>query len=182
MSKDILFIDSQTIKDKVGQFHQNVSDDLINAEIKVAQDMYIQPALGSELYEKIGQGIEGDNLEPDYEKLLDTYITDPLIWYVLSSLPYTLSFQFYNKGLIRKESDNTVVPDMQDLVDISNLNKTRAEYYRDRLISYVKANKNKYPEYSALSTDCNDIQPINNSWETDVYLPDYERYCECKKE
>ena len=104
MSRNILFISVQTIKDRTG-LHNNVDDKLINPEILTAQDMFILPALGSALYDRLQDGIMNQDLTNDESALIDTYITPCLVYYVISELPMGLSYQFYNKGLIRKSGE-----------------------------------------------------------------------------
>ena len=98
MSLNILYISVQGIKDRTG-LHANVDEKLILPEIKTAQDMYILPALGSTLYNKLQSAINTSTLNADETILLNNYIADCLIYYVMSELPMGLSYQFYNKGL-----------------------------------------------------------------------------------
>lgn len=178
MSLNILFISADTIKERSG-LHYNVDEKLIKPEIKTSQDMYILPALGSALYNRLQSGIECNNLTCDEKTLLDDYIADTLVNYVLSELPQGLSFQFYNKGLIRKSSDNTDVPSMQDLIDIANRYKARAEFYKQRLIKYLKQNQVLYPLYLNFGSGIDAIHPDNDAYRASIWLGD--DYC-CKGE
>jgi hypothetical protein len=63
---------------------------------------------------------------------------DTLVYYVLSELSVELNYQFYTKGVVQKTGENTNQPSMQDLLDISARYKTRAEFYKERLINYLK--------------------------------------------
>ncbi len=178
MSLNILFISSDTIKERSG-LHYNVDEKLIKPEIKTSQDMYILPALGSALYNRIQDGISCNNLTCDEKTLLDDYVADTLVNYVLSELPQGLSFQFYNKGLVRKSSDNTDMPSMQDLIDIANRYRARAEFYKQRLIKYLKQNQTLYPLYLNFGAGIDAIQPDNDAYRASIWLGD--DYC-CKGE
>lgn len=178
MSLNILFISSDTIKERSG-LHYNVDEKLIKPEIKTSQDMYILPALGSALYNRLQDGINCNNLTCDEKTLLDDYIADTLVNYVLSELPQGLSFQFYNKGLIRKSSENTDVPSMQDLIDIANRYRARAEFYKQRLIKYLKQNQTLYPLYLNFGSGIDAIHPDNDAYRASIWLGD--DYC-CKGE
>ncbi len=118
--KNILFIGATAIKERTS-VHSNIDDKLIMPEIKTCQDMYILPALGTALYVKLQTGIENATLSNVETALLNDYVTDALVYYVLSELPVGLSFQFYNKGLVRKTSDNSDQPNMQDFTIRQNL-------------------------------------------------------------
>lgn len=178
MSLNILFISADTIKERSG-LHYNVDEKLIKPEIKTSQDMYILPALGSALYNRLQDGISCNNLTCDEKTLLDDYVADTLVNYVLSELPQGLSFQFYNKGLIRKSSDNTDMPSMQDLIDIANRYRSRAEFYKQRLIKYLKQNQTLYPLYLNFGSGIDAIKPDNDAYRASIWLGD--DYC-CKGE
>lgn len=171
MSANILFISVDSIKELSG-LHNNVDEKLIKPEIKTAQDMFIHPALGSALYLRLQDGLECGNLTCDEETLLSAYISDTLINYVLSELPQGLSYQFYNKGLVRKSSDNTELPSMQDLIDISNRYRSRAEFYKQRLIKYLKENQNLYPQYLNFGNGIDAIKPDNDAYRASIWLGD----------
>jgi hypothetical protein len=176
MSANILFISVETIKDRSG-LHNNVDEKLILPEIKTCQDMYVLPALGTSLYERLQDGVNCGNLNCDEKALLDNYIVDCLINYVLSELPQGLSYQFYNKGLVRKSSDNTELPSMQDMIDIANRYKARAEFYKQRLIKYLKQNQTLYPEYLNYGAGYDAIKPETDGYTASIWLDD--AYC-CK--
>lgn len=85
MSRNILFISVDTIKERTG-LHFNTDEKLVNPEILTAQDMYILPALGTALYERLQDGIQNNNLTATESNLLDIYIAPTLVYYVMSEL------------------------------------------------------------------------------------------------
>lgn len=178
MSRNTLFISVKTIKERTG-LHANVDEKLILPEILTAQDMYILPALGTGLYNRLQDGIDAGNLTADESDLLDTYITNCLVYYVMSELPMGLSYQFYNKGVVRKSSDNTDLPSAQDMVDVANRYRSRAEFYGQRLVKYLKqvATTVKFPLYNSPGIGVDIIKPERDSYTTTIWLGD--DYC-CK--
>jgi hypothetical protein len=178
MSLNVLFISVDTIKDRTG-LHNNVDDKLVKPEIKTAQDMYILPALGSALYNRLQAGITANNLTSDEISLLDNYVVDTLVNYVLSELPQGMSYQFYNKGLLRKQGDNSEYPSMQDMIDVANRYRARAEFYKQRLIKYLKQNNVLYPLYLNFGSGIDAIKPENDGYTASIFLGD--NYC-CKGE
>ena len=111
MSKNVLLISEDILKDRT-TLHGNVDPKLLFPEIKAAQDMYIHPILGTALYNKIISEVEAGTITGDYKTLLDDYIIDCILYYTLSSLPEALSYQMWNKGVVRKQGDNTELPSM----------------------------------------------------------------------
>lgn len=89
MSLNILLVSDTMIKERT-VIHGNIDPKLIYPDIKVAQDMYIQPLLGSALYNKIQTLINtntiSDGANVNYKTLLDNYIVDALIYYTRANL------------------------------------------------------------------------------------------------
>lgn len=172
MSKKVLFITPQTIKERTG-LHANVDEKLVNPEILTAQDMYILPILGTGLYLRLQTAIEENTLTDKEADLIDTYITPALVYYVLSELPLGISFQFYNKGLIRKTGADQTEPNMADIVDVSNRYKARAEFYRNRLMLYVKETASKgvhFQEYINPGSGVDVVVPTDKAYTMSVHL------------
>jgi len=172
--KNICFINVNTIKER-SALHTNVDDKLIISEIRDAQNMFVMPLLGSNLFLRLQEGIDSDDLTADEINLLDNFITDALVYYTLSQLPSGLSYQFYNKGMIRKSSDNTDVPSASELVDMSERFMTRAEFYGKRLVGELKQHAGeKYPLYLNPGTGLDTIHPDREPYKSSIYLGDYE--------
>lgn len=177
MSQDILLISDTMIKDRTS-VHGNIDPKLIYPNIKVAQDMYIHPILGSALYNKL-QTIVSDGtisssapLAP-YKLLVDRYIVDALIYYTLAELPVSLSYQFWNKGVLRKQGESTDLPSMSELFDIGNKYKNWAEFYSNRLRLYLKQNAaTLFSEYNNPGSGIDDINPTHKSFTMPVFLGD----------
>lgn len=175
MSKNVLLISDEILKDRTA-VHGNIDPKLLYPEIKVAQDMFIHPILGTALYNKIITDINASGTTTgDYKTLLDDYIIDPLMYYVLSGLPAGISYQFWNKGVIRKQGDSTELPTMSELIDISNHYRQRAEWYGERLTKYLKQNANDdfLPEYLQPGDGIDTIIPENSAFTMPIYLGGY---------
>jgi hypothetical protein len=171
MSLNILFISVDTIKDRSG-LHLNVDEKLVKGEIKAVQDMYILPALGSALYDRLQAGITANNLTQLEITLLNDYIVDTLVNFTLAELPQGLSFQFYNKGLLRKGGENFENPSMQDMIDIANRYRARAEFYKQRLIKYLRQNIVDFPLYSNYGSGIDAIKPERDAYNSTIWLGD----------
>jgi len=171
MSKNILFISVQSIKDRTG-LHANVDEKLVFPEIKTAQDMYILPALGTALYNRLETGVDSNNLTANELTLINDYLVDCLVYYVMAELPMGLSYQFYNKGLLRKSGDNTENPSMQDMIDVANRYRARAEFYKERMIKYLRQNQQLYFEYLNFGSGIDTIRPEHNGYSASIWLGD----------
>jgi hypothetical protein len=150
-----------------------VDEKLVNPEIMTAQDMFIHPALGTGLYTRLQDGIEDNNLTAQEQDLLDTYITPALVYYTLAELPMGMSFQFYNKGVIRKTGTDQVEPNVQELIEVANRYRARAEFYANRMMLFVKetASKGQYfQQYINPGTGVDIIHPERQVYASTVYL------------
>ncbi len=99
MSKNVLLISDDILKDRTA-IHGNIDSKMLYPEVKVAQDMYIHPILGTALYDKIIDDVDAGTIAGDYKTLLDDYIIDCLLYYTLAGLPEALSYQFWNIGVV----------------------------------------------------------------------------------
>lgn len=170
MSKNILIILPSVLKER-SAIHDNIDDKLIYPEIKAAQDMYIMPLLGSTLFNKILVDIGAGTLTGNYKTLVDDYVIDTLCNYVLSELPEGLNYQFWNKGVATKTTDNSQAPSMSDMYASMSRYKNRAEYYSKRCRMYLLKNATAlFPEYSQYVSGIDVIPPENTSFESPIYL------------
>lgn len=174
MSLNVLLISPQMIKDRTA-IHGNLDDELIRPEIKVAQDMYILPILGTALMDKIQGDIDTTGTTTShYKTLLDRYIIDTLVWYTVFRLYFSTSYQIWNKGVVRKQGEDTVLPSSGELDGLRNEAKHTAEYYANRLRLYLKqtATASILPEYINPGTGIDTVHPEHNSFTMPIYLGD----------
>ena len=95
MSNKALFVDIDDVK-RHTVLSGNIDDDKLVQFIEIAQDIRIQDYLGSDLYERLQEGILNNNLNTNEKMLLDTYITPMLIhWGASEAIPF-LSYKFSN--------------------------------------------------------------------------------------
>lgn len=178
MSKNILLISDTMIKDRTA-IHGNIDPKLIYPDIKYAQDVYIAPLLGTALYNKLLSSVSDGTISTDanlvhYKELIDDYLVDALIYYTLAELPETLSYQFWNKGIVRKQGENTELPSMAELVSIGMKYKSRAEHYGQRMRLWIVQNAGSpngwFPEYLNPGSTIDTITPEQRAFTMPVYL------------
>lgn len=154
--------------------HNNTDDKLVNPEILASQDMFILPALGTALYNRLQDGIADNNLTTLEQEILDTYITPTLVYYVLAELPMGLSYQFYNKGLIRKSGDGQENPSSSEMIEVADRYRSRAEFYKQRLVKFLreKAVKGLLPLYLNPGNTIDTMIPEFQAYTTSIWLGD----------
>jgi len=174
MSKNILFITEQLFKERTGASNA-IDGKQLFPMIKVAGDIYIQPALGSKLYKRLEDGIAADNLTANEKTLIDDYITDALVWYTMSLLPITMGYQLFSKGFLQKTSEESNTPSRGDLELLEQKYQSMAEFYKTRLIKYLQQNYVLYFEYYNTGWGWDTIFPEEKAYNCPIYLgQDYE--------
>lgn len=175
MSSNTLLMTVQQLKDRTG-LHSNVDEKMIVPDIKYCQDAFILPLLGTALMDKLQSDIKADTISGNYKTLLNNYLLDALMYYVLSESPNTLTYQLYNKGLVRKSSENTINPDPQEIINEVNRYKKKADFYGQKMADYLLQNHTLFPEYDRPGNGIDTILPEANAYETTFFMGDD---CKC---
>ena len=152
--------------------HDNVDEKFIYPEIKAAQDLHIRPLLGSILFDKMLADIAANTLSGYYLQLMDEYLMDAICNYVMSELPEGLNYQFWNKGVASKTTDNSTQPSMSELYSIVLKYKKRAEHYAQSARLWLLQNAPQHlPEYYAPG-GIDKVTPASTVYTCPIYLGD----------
>ena len=136
----------------------NVDTDKFIQFVKIAQEIHIQHYLGTDLYNKIASLINLDTINGTiYETLLKDYVQPMLIHYAMVDyLPFA-AYQIKNGGIFKHVSENAETVSKNEVDYLVEKERTMAEYYTRRFISYMDFNQTSYPEYTSNTND--DIYP-----------------------
>ena len=119
--------------------------------IKIAQDLHIEPAIGTDLLTKIQTDLEGGNLVAPYTTLLD-YIKNVLIHYAMVQYLPSAPFIIGNQGIYKKIAENASEIQESELHLMIENERSMAQSYMLRLEKYLCANSTLFPE---LNTNTN---------------------------
>lgn len=169
MSANVLLLSTATFKSRTG-VSEAIDDAKLTPNIKKAQDMYIQTALGTPLFLRLQSGKEANNLNANETLLLDNYITDAMVWYTMSMLPMALGYQLFSKGVLQHSSEDGQAPSRADLELISDNYKSEAEFYKQRLIDYLRENYSLYNEYWNFTAGLDTIFPELKAYTCPIWL------------
>lgn len=126
----------------------NVDTDKFIQFIKIAQDIYIQQYLGTQLFNKIKTNIENNTLASPYLELLETYIKPMLIhWAMVEYLPFA-AYTIANKGMYKHNSENATNVEKSEVDYLVEKERSIAQHYTQRFIDYIGSYNNLYPEYN----------------------------------
>jgi len=141
----------------------NVDSALVKNGIREAQDIKLQPIIGTLLYEKltslVDAGTIGDAANSDYKTLLDDYIQNMLIyaayWYILDSI-YIRS---RNNGLLIPDGGESSVAADRSMYNVKRQSiQNKMEFYSNLLTDYIIEEQTLFPELNA-SNKLYDLNP-----------------------
>lgn len=157
---EALFITRNDIV-KFTALNGNVDTDKFIQFIKIAQDIHIQNYLGSKLFEKLQADIIAGTLTGNYESLVETYVKPMLIhWAMVEYLPFA-AYTIANKGVYKHSSENSENVDKNEVDYLLEKERSIAQHYTERFISYMSFNNDIFPEYRANVN--NDMYPDSNN-------------------
>lgn len=155
-----LFISTDDLV-KFTSLNGNIDADNFIQWVKVAQDIHIQNYLGTDLFNKINDGIVNGNLASPYTTLLNTYIKPMVIhWAMVVYLPQA-PYTFNEKGVFKHSSENATVVDLDEIDRLVSNATDIAQHYTRRFIDYICNNSSLYPEYNSNSNG--DVYPEKES-------------------
>lgn len=169
MSLNVLFITETLVKSRTA-ISEAIDGKQILPVIKLAQDKYILPALGSGLYNRLQEGIDIGNLSQDEKNLLDNYITDSLLWFTIGEMVISTSFQFFSKGVMQKGAEESNNPSKGQLELLERKYMSNGEFYKQRLIDYLRENSTMFAEYLQYGAGFDAIAPQIQAYTSPIYL------------
>ena len=161
----VLFISEAKLKDSTA-INLNLSTDLLLPYVLQAQKLYVEPKLGTTLYQKleslITAGTIGNVGNEAYKTLVDDYIGDMLPnWAFYHAIPF-LRFKIENGNIYSKTSETGNALSTEEAQHLREEVRNTAEYYTERLIDYVTNNTSSFPEYNTNSGA--DVNPDQNAY------------------
>jgi len=161
----VLFISESKLKDSTA-INLNVDPQILLPYVLQAQRIYIEPKLGTTLYEKleslITAGTIGNVGNEAYKTLVDEYIGDCLpSWAFHMCIPY-LRFKTENGNIYSKTSETGTALTTEEAQHLREEVRNNAEYFTERMIKYITNNTSSFPEYSTNSGA--DISPDRNAY------------------
>jgi len=162
--QEILLINEELLK-KYTPLTDAVDPNLIRPCIYVAQDMYLQNFLGTNLTNKLKDDVANGTLENQYETLLNDYVIKLLIWWVMVELYPSLLYKHDNGNLVSRQSEDTTPVTKGEMESLKEKARENARFYTKRMVDYLRFNTNLFPEYTN-NTDNNifpDMNPYGKS-------------------
>ena len=119
----------------------NVDTELIHPQIIKAQNLNIERALGTNLFNVL-----------------------------MAEVSAGFNYKVTNKAVVKKSSDNSEASNLNEVNYLRQDVRDDAEYYTDRLVKFLCANEVTYPEYINGNINDDDIVPSKKSFFGSIYL------------
>ena len=155
----------------------SVDQKLIRSSVQRAQRIHLMPYLNKCLYDKIieltkeyvadpatGLGLPANAA---YKKLVDEYILDALLYWVLVELYPQLVSKVDNSNIIKHVPTDSETLSIQEMEVLVHKERERALNFTNRMIKYLCDNPSLFPEY----TNCSECQnKTNDPYEEDEFI------------
>ena len=163
MNAQVLFIDSDYIK-AYSQVGGNVDEKYFLSAILTAQDKYIQPILGTNLFKDIQANIDDlSAANTNYPTLVNDYIRMcTMRWSLVELYPY-LSNKLLNSSISQVSGDNATPISKDEVDSLISLERNNAQFYAERMIDYLQANTSLYPKYNSIASS-DQMQPMYSAY------------------
>ena len=167
----VLFISEERLKDST-TIGLNVDTSLLSPFLVQSQKLHIETKLGTNLTDKLKDlivaGTVNDVGNEAYATLLNDYIAEVLPSYCLWMAVPFLRYKIENGNIYSKTSETGNALSTEEAQQLRNEVLNTAEYYMERLISYIRNNTASFPEYS--TNTGSDVNPDRNSYYSNMNL------------
>lgn len=131
--------------------NKNVDIDVIRAEINIAQDIQLQPLLGSKFYFHLLDQITvtGNTFNADELELVNEYISPYLIQVAYHDMIPHLHYRTMNRGIVEGNMESATGVDIETMKYLRSIQLQRSDFYKMRLQDYLITGRgqNKFPDY-----------------------------------
>tara|TARA_R100000329_G_scaffold114636_1_gene94152 strand:+ start:27665 stop:28186 length:522 start_codon:yes stop_codon:yes gene_type:complete len=171
---DVLFCSKDDIVRKSTMLDGNIDSDKIIPALHLAQTQYLREIIGTDLYNKFSSDItalinSGTTFPADYKNLLDDFVKPILIHLTIHEFLKTASVTVSNKGVFKHTSENAGDVSSEELKDLIQVERDRAQSYTQRFLDHMAFNAaSKFPEWFSNSNE--DVSPLHESYTIDWVL------------
>lgn len=169
---NIYLISEDTIKSE-SYINDNLDSSLLLPSIQSAQDMHLQPLIGTNLYKKLMDLVDKDEITQEsnqhYKYLLDKYIRPFLLYAVQMDIQIPLAFKMRNAGIVQSNNEYVNNSYLTDVQSLKTYYEQKMNFYGIRISDWLQANSNYIPEYNTRK-DCSEMPSDSNAYNSGILL------------
>lgn len=124
--------------------------------IRISQEIHVRSLVGNDLYNRLVQGTEDNDLTANEQTLLDKIRPTLAYDMVARNIPF-IATQIRAAGVIKVANANIESADQRAVDSLENRAQSYADYYAQRVIKYLCENRSLFPLYQS------DTDPKANS-------------------
>lgn len=162
MARKVSFLISEELIRQLSPISGDLDFDYMIPHLLTAQDKWIQPKLGTKLYEELMTEVEASTVTVANALLLDDYIAKPLVHFAMYESFEFLAVKMVNSGIVQRVVDDGTPISLTDAQNLAKKSRNNAEWYLQRLIDFLCANNADYPAFKL--ADPGDIKPETTNW------------------
>lgn len=119
----------------------------------IAEKLWIEPIIGTPLYEELLDEVEQDNVTPENATLLLNIYPLEAFAIVYEALPF-VGYHLSQVGITKGKSDNSESVSINDVNYISTQIRNQCETMKSLLKKFLDEHSDSYPLYYTDDTDC----------------------------
>jgi hypothetical protein len=176
MPNIILFVDSEYVRQNSFML-ESVDDKFLEESMFNAQKLYVEPLIGTRLYNSLGTKILDGTITSagnvSYQTLLDSYIVPALVKMCVYETLLPLTYKITPKGIIRQSSENTEIPSLEEVQFVMGQARDRGEKFLEMLRRYILDSdvRTGLPELNQSVNGLTELPSIpTNQYQTGVFL------------
>ena len=127
---------------------RNIKQERLFPHIIDAQIRIVAPAICQSVYEEVLEQFESHTLTPENQSLLKDYIVPLEVFASYVNYLSAAGKVSTATGMVKIIGDNKEQVTREELKDLIEDNKNKRLYYENRVVNYLKCNKETYPLYS----------------------------------
>lgn len=144
--ENVLIISENKLK-AFTALQQNVRSEDIAPYIIQAQDIYLQPVLGTRFFKRLKTGIVSGDLTPDEVEFIEEYVSPMLIQRAFAlAIPF-IKYKFADKGVLSGTSETATGVELDELKYLIQKVEDAAEFYATRVREFLFDNISLFQDY-----------------------------------
>lgn len=143
---NVLLISEKTFK-TYSVLGENVNPGYIYPAIIKAQDMGLEPLIGSAIMNKLAE-VATDGGDENYQYLITEYIHPYLINRTMVEIVWAVFAKIRNSGVVTSQDQQTAQMSIGDCELLRKKYENDAAFYAKRLTEYLCCNTDTFPEYA----------------------------------
>ncbi len=154
-----LLIQAQTVYTITG-LNKEIDEGILNPSILTAQELQIEPKLGTKLYQALLNG--------SYASFKENFVYQALCWFaVVEGLPLIYN-RIGNGGVFNNSNANAQVVPITNYANMLQWANGKATTYSDRMMKQIEFKRVDFPEYDENENE--DVKPIKSSMRYGIRL------------